>query len=72
MSRIVAIGRATELAGYALVGVDVVAAEGPGPVREAWEHALADAGLVLLTSEARSALPERLDAPSVLWAVLPR
>lgn len=70
MSRVVAIGDAAELAGYALVGVDVVDARAPELVRRAWADALGEASLVLLTAEAREALPDRL-GPSVPWTVVP-
>ncbi len=72
MSRIVAIGRATELASYALAGVEVVEAGGPDLVWRAWEQIGSDVGLVLLTAEARRALPERIDRRGVLWTVLPK
>jgi vacuolar-type H+-ATPase subunit F/Vma7 len=71
MSRVVAIGRAVELAGYALAGVDVIDAPEPELVRRAWADAVVDASLVLLTSDARAALPERLAPEGVLWTVLP-
>jgi vacuolar-type H+-ATPase subunit F/Vma7 len=67
----VAIGHPAEIAGYALVGVDVVAAIGPEEVRRGWDDAVDDAALVLLTSDARAQLAARLDAPHVLWAVIP-
>lgn len=71
MTRIVAIGGALELAGYALAGVDVVGTDDPDAVRRAWSDVAEDASLVLLTADARAALPERLDAGSRLWAVIP-
>lgn len=71
MSRAVAIGAATELAGYALAGVDVIDAAQPDLVRRAWRELEGDVGLVLVTAEARLALPERLDRRDVLWVVLP-
>lgn len=70
MSRVVAIGSAAALAGYALVGVDVVDAPAPELVRRAWAGALGEAALVLLTAEARAALPEHLER-SALWTVVP-
>jgi vacuolar-type H+-ATPase subunit F/Vma7 len=70
MSRVVAIGSAVELAGYALAGVEVVDATSPEVVRRAWAHATRDASLVLLTADARAALAQRL-AVGVLWAVVP-
>ena len=70
MSRVVAIGRAVELAGYALVGVEVVDAPEPELVRRAWADAAGAASLVLLTTEARAALPD-LEAGGFLWTVVP-
>jgi vacuolar-type H+-ATPase subunit F/Vma7 len=70
MSRVVAIGSAVELAGYALVGVDVVDAPAPELVRRAWAEALGGAALVLLTAEARAALPDHLER-GVPWTVVP-
>lgn len=71
MTRVVAIGSALELAGYALAGVDVVGTDDPDAMRRAWSDVAEDASLVLLTADARAALPERLDAGSRLWAVIP-
>ncbi len=71
MTRIIAIGRALELVGYALVGVDVVDAPDPDGAQQAWASLTDDVCLVLLTVEARARLPERLDAGDRLWAVLP-
>lgn len=71
MSRVVAIGDALELAGYALAGVDVVAATDAEAVRGAWAELEDDVRLVLLTTDARRELPDRLDRAAVLWAVLP-
>ncbi len=71
MSRVVAIGSSTELAGYALAGVEVVAAIGPDAVRTAWAELDPDVALVLLTPDARRELPDRLERTDVLWTVLP-
>jgi vacuolar-type H+-ATPase subunit F/Vma7 len=71
MSRILAIGSFTELAGYALVGVEVVEAEDPDDVRSAWDTLAADVALVLLTARARASLPAKLSAEGPLWVVLP-
>ena len=71
MSGVVAIGKAAELAGYALVGVQVVDAPDPELVRRAWADAAGAASLVLLTTEARAALPDRLEARDFLWTVVP-
>jgi vacuolar-type H+-ATPase subunit F/Vma7 len=70
MKRVVAIGSAVELGGYALAGVEVVDAPAPELVRQAWADASSTASLVLLTADARAALPERL-AGGALWTVVP-
>jgi vacuolar-type H+-ATPase subunit F/Vma7 len=71
MSRIAALGRWTELAGYALAGIDVVDAPAPDEVRAAWNGLPDDVAVVLLTAEARRALPDPLLPAERLWAVLP-
>ena len=71
MSRVAAIGRATELAGYALAGVEVVDARDEAAARSAWEQLPPDVALVLLTAEARRLLPDALVPRWRLWAVLP-
>jgi vacuolar-type H+-ATPase subunit F/Vma7 len=71
MSRIVAIGQATTLAGYALAGVEVIEATDPDLVRHAWQRIDSDIGLVLLTADARQALPDPIGRKDVLWVVLP-
>lgn len=70
MRRVVAIGNGAALAGYALVGVDVVDAQAPELVRRAWTDAVGGSSLVLLTAEARALLPDRLER-SVPWTVIP-
>jgi vacuolar-type H+-ATPase subunit F/Vma7 len=71
MSRIAGIGERAKLAGYALAGVELIEARAPDRVREAWEQLDDDVGLVLLTPEARRALPDPLRRPGLLWVVLP-
>jgi vacuolar-type H+-ATPase subunit F/Vma7 len=71
MSRIAAIGRWTELAGYALAGVEVVDAGDPGAVRLAWDGLEDDVAVVLMTGEARRSLPDPLLPLDRLWAVVP-
>ena len=71
MSRIVAIGCATDLAGYALAGVEVVDASTPQSVQRAWAELGPDVGLVLLTADAFRALPGPLERQDLLWEVLP-
>jgi vacuolar-type H+-ATPase subunit F/Vma7 len=71
MSRIAAIGEQAKLAGYALAGVELIEADAADRVREAWEQLGAHVGLVLLTPEARQALPDQLHRRGLLWVVLP-
>ncbi len=71
MSRIAALGRWHELAGYALAGVEVVDAPDAETARVAWEDLDDDVAMVLLTPEARRALPEPLLTTGRIWAVLP-
>lgn len=71
MSRVAALGAWSQLAGYGLVGVEVVDAPDPESVREAWAALPADVGLVLLTPEARLALPDALAPGERFWTVVP-
>ena len=71
MSRVVALGRWTELAGYELAGVEVIDVRDPAAVRLAWDGLADDIAVVLLTAEARRSLPDPLLPPDRLWAVLP-
>jgi vacuolar-type H+-ATPase subunit F/Vma7 len=71
VSRIAALGRWTELAGYALAGVEVVDVRDPEAVRSAWDDLTHDVAFVLLTAEARRALPDPLLPRDRLWTVLP-
>ena len=71
MSRIAALGRWTELAGYALAGVEVVDVRDPEAVRRAWDGLEDDVAVVLLTTEARRSLTAPLLPADRLWAVLP-
>jgi vacuolar-type H+-ATPase subunit F/Vma7 len=71
MSRVAALGRWTELAGYPLAGVEVIDVRDPEAVRRAWEGLPDDVAVVLLTAEARRALPDPILPRARLWAVLP-
>lgn len=71
MSRIAALGRWAELAGYELVGIEVVDAAEPRSVRAAWDGLPGDVAVVLLTAEARRALPDPLLPSRRLWVVIP-
>ncbi len=71
MSRVAALGRWTELAGYELAGIEVVDAGDPDAVRRAWDGFADDVAVVILTAEARRSLPDPLLPRERLWAVLP-
>lgn len=72
MSRIVAIGEHPRIDGFALAGVQLLAADDADEVRAAWSRLDRDVGVVLLTPEARAALSDVLSLPSrVIWTVLP-
>jgi len=71
VSSIVAIGDRLKLAGYALAGVAIEHATDPDQVREAWLGIGSDVELVLLTFEARQAIPDSLGRQDVLVSVLP-
>jgi vacuolar-type H+-ATPase subunit F/Vma7 len=72
MSRVVAIGEAPRVAGYALAGVEVRAADDPAAAVGAWRSLGPETELVVLTPAAASALAGELrEAPSPVWVVLP-
>lgn len=72
MSRAAAIGEDVRLAGYALAGVEVLAAEDAAEVLAAWERLPGDVACLILTASARAALGARLAArPRMVWAVVP-
>jgi vacuolar-type H+-ATPase subunit F/Vma7 len=71
MSRVAAIGRSTRLAGYALAGVEVLDVRDAAATRAAWEGLPPDVAVVLLTAEARRALPDPLLPSWRLRVVLP-
>jgi vacuolar-type H+-ATPase subunit F/Vma7 len=56
MGRIVALGEAVRVGGFALGGATVLAAEDPDDVRRIWASLPDDVAVVLLTSDAASAL----------------
>jgi vacuolar-type H+-ATPase subunit F/Vma7 len=70
MTRIVAIGASEKLLGWALAGAELIEAPGEQQVRLAWNELDPDVGLVLLTPEARKALPDPPEGRA-LWVVLP-
>jgi vacuolar-type H+-ATPase subunit F/Vma7 len=74
VSQIVALGESRRLRGFALAGVDVIAADDPASARAAWDALPGDVALVILTPAAHAALEaEELGQPGRrLWVVLPR
>jgi vacuolar-type H+-ATPase subunit F/Vma7 len=72
VSRVVAIGRDSRLAGYALAGAVLIAADGPAAVTEALEQLAADVALVILEADpGGAALAELERRPGVVWCSLP-
>ena len=72
MSRVVAIGDERRLGGYALAGVEVMAATSAVEATAAWDSLAEDVAVVVLSPGAHAALAGRLDErPTVVWAVLP-
>jgi vacuolar-type H+-ATPase subunit F/Vma7 len=71
MSRVVALGPSSRVAGFALAGVTVLATDEHG-IEGAWASLPEDTGLVLLTPEAVEVLRDRLmERQRVLWAEIP-
>lgn len=72
VGRVAAVGERTRVAGLALAGVTVVAAEEPRAVREAWRGLPRDVTLVILTPAAADALGPALgDGARPLTVVMP-
>ncbi|WP_257232339.1 hypothetical protein [Streptomyces sp. Rer75] len=72
MGRVAALGERTRVAGLALAGVTVVAAEEPDAVREAWRALAPGTELVILTPAAADALgPGPLEGVRPLTVVMP-
>jgi len=72
MSAVVAIGEHVRLAGYALAGVDVRAAEDAAAARQAWEELSEEVACVILTPASRASLGDLLpERPRTVWAVVP-
>ncbi|WP_314251731.1 V-type ATP synthase subunit F [Streptomyces kutzneri] len=71
MGTVAAIGEQVEVAGLALAGVDVYAAEGPEEVRKAWTALAGDVTLVIVTPAAAAALGPGVDSIHPLVAVMP-
>jgi vacuolar-type H+-ATPase subunit F/Vma7 len=71
MSRVVAIGDARRLGGYALAGVDVVDAS-TGAAADVFAGLGEEVGLIVLTEEAYEALGgEPADQNHLVWVVVP-
>lgn len=72
MGAVAAVGERARVAGFALAGVTVLAAEQPDEVLRAWADLPAGTALVIVTPAAARALgPQRLDAGRPLTVVLP-
>jgi vacuolar-type H+-ATPase subunit F/Vma7 len=72
MSRIVALGERNRIQGYAIAGVDPVAAGTADETTEAWRQLPRDVAVLILTPQAAAELAGRLsERPDVLLAVLP-
>jgi len=72
MGRVVALGEAVRVEGFALAGATVLVAEIPDAVRRTWESLPDDVAVVLLTTNAAAALAHGEEAPKdVLIAVMP-
>jgi len=72
VSRAAAIGEGVRLAGYALAGVEIHAADDEDSVRSAWEELPRDVACLILTSAACAALGARLEERrDLVWAVVP-
>ncbi len=72
MSRAAAIGEDVRVAGYALAGVEVHAAEDAEGFRAAFDELPEDLACLILTPSARTALSARLlERPSLLWVEVP-
>jgi vacuolar-type H+-ATPase subunit F/Vma7 len=71
MSRVVALGPAAKVAGFALAGATVLETDEEGFLG-AWQRLPEDTGLLLLTPEAAEALKERLpQRERLLWVQIP-
>lgn len=72
MSRAAAIGEDVRLAGYALAGVEVLAAGDEVEALAAWDRLPGDVACLILTPAAETALRSRLaERPRLVWAVVP-
>jgi len=72
MSRIAAIGARRELDGFALAGVELVAAEDVAEIRAAWSRLDTEVAVLILTATAERALADLLSLRSdLIWATLP-
>ena len=72
MSGAAAIGEDVRVAGYALAGVAVHAADDGAAVHAAWDELSEDVDCLILTPAAREALGDRMhERPHLVWAVMP-
>jgi vacuolar-type H+-ATPase subunit F/Vma7 len=73
MNRIVVLGEATRVSGFALAGATVLEASGAPAVLRAWEILPADTTVLVLTPVAATALRDRLgERRRLLWVEMPR
>jgi vacuolar-type H+-ATPase subunit F/Vma7 len=71
VGRVVALGEASLVAGFALAGATVVVAEDPEEVCRAWDALSSDVALVVFTPSAATALGPRTEETTALWVVMP-
>jgi vacuolar-type H+-ATPase subunit F/Vma7 len=72
MTEVAAIGRPSQVAGFALVGARILAARTPAEVTAAWRALPESVGVVILTEEsARAVAAERAGAGAPLSVVMP-
>ncbi len=72
MGRVVALGEAVRVEGFALAGATVLVADVPDAVCRTWESLPDDVAVVLLTTDAAAVLAQGEAAPKdVLIAVMP-
>ena len=73
MGRIVVLGEAAAVDGFALAGATVISAADPEAVGRAWETLPADAAVVVLTASASAVLgaPARARRPGLLTISMP-
>jgi len=72
VARVVVLGEAARVEGFALAGATVIAADGPDAVLRAWTELDDDAAVVVLTAAASAVLEDAgVDHEGVLTVVMP-